>query len=123
MPVIRSQDAVVHEVHGSRFTSYVAPSRGSRQICAWQLTVPPDLRGVPHRPSREEVILVLTGQLDLTLDAVHTRLEPGEVALVPAGSELLVEAGPEGATAWVTTTPGLEAITADGARLRPPWAN
>jgi hypothetical protein len=41
---------------------------------------------------------------------------------VPAGSELRVDAGAEGASAWVTTTPGLEAVTADGGRISPPWA-
>ncbi|MEH3076711.1 MAG: cupin domain-containing protein [Quadrisphaera sp.] len=123
MPVIRPQDAVVHEIHGSRFASYVAPSRGSREVCAWQLTVPPEQPGVPHRPNREEVLLVLSGKLDVTLDSARTRMEPGDVAFVPAGSELIVEAGPGGATAWVMTTPGLEAVTADGDRIRPPWAN
>lgn len=111
-----------YETHGSRFRSYVAPSRGSEQLCAWQLTVPADLQGVAHRPSREEVLLVLTGELRITLDGTTTVLHSGDVALVPAGSELRVDAGPDGATAWVTTTPGLQAVTADGTRISPPWA-
>ncbi len=43
------------------------------------------------------------------------------VRLLPA-PQLRVDAGPDGATAWVTTTPGLEAVTADLTRIRPPWA-
>ncbi len=39
-----------------------------------------------------------------------------------AGSELRVDSGPDGASAWVTTTAGLEAVTADGTRISPPWA-
>ncbi len=58
----------------------------------------------------------------MTLDGTTTSLHPGDVASVPANSELRVDAGPEGATAWVTTTPGLEAVTADGTRITPPWA-
>lgn len=122
MPVIRPVDAVAFETHGSRFLSYVSPSKGSSQLCAWQLAVPAGLRGVAHRPSREEVLLVLAGELDVTLDDVDSALHPGDALLVPAGSELRVDAGPAGATAWVTTTPGLEAVTADGGRLSPPWA-
>jgi len=53
---------------------------------------------------------------------VATALQPGDVVLVPAGSDLRVDAGPEGATACVTTTPGLEAVTADGTKIAPPWA-
>lgn len=123
MPVFRQNDAVEHEVHGSTFCSYVAPARGSTQLCAWRLTVPAGLQGTPHRPSREEVLLILDGELRITLDGATSRLGAGDVALVPAGSELRVDGGAAAATAWVTTTPGLEAQLADGTRLVPPWAN
>ncbi|MDQ6947378.1 MAG: cupin domain-containing protein [Actinomycetota bacterium] len=122
MPIVRSTESITFETHGSCFNSYVAPSRGSRQLCAWRLDVPSGLDGVTHRPSREEVLLVLSGELRVTLDGVESHLQPGDVALVPANSELRVEAGTQGASAWVTTTPGLEAITDDGTRIIPPWA-
>ena len=123
MPVIRSADATVHQVHGSTFSSFVAPSRGSAQLCAWQLSVPAGLRGVAHRPSREEVLLLLEGEVTVTLDETATVLAPGDVVLIPANSELRLDGGTAGATAWVTTTPGLEAVMADGSRVTPPWAN
>jgi quercetin dioxygenase-like cupin family protein len=122
MPVIGSTEATTFETHGSRFSSYVAPSRGSSELCAWRLDVPADLDGVAHRPNREEVLLVLDGELQITLDGVHAELHRGDVALVPANSELRVDGGPLGATAWVTTTPGLEAVMTDGSRIAPPWA-
>jgi quercetin dioxygenase-like cupin family protein len=123
MPVIRSADAAVHQVHGSTFSSFVAPSRGSAQLCAWQLTVPAGLRGVAHRPTREEVLLLLEGELTVTLDGIATVLAAGDVVLVPANSEVRVDGGTAGAAAWVTTTPGLEAVMTDGSRIVPPWAN
>lgn len=122
MPVIRPADAVPFETHGSRFLSYVSPSKGSSQLCAWRLTVPANLRGLAHRPSREEVLLVLDGELRVILDGDSSALHRGDAVLVATGSELRVDAGPTGATAWVTTTPGLEAVTADGSRITPPWA-
>lgn len=122
MPVFRSTESTSFEVHGSCFNSYVAPSRGSSQLCAWRLDVPSALEGVAHRPSREEVILVLSGELRVTLDGIESHLLPGDVALVSAHSELRIDAGPHGASAWVTTTPGLEATTDDGTRIAPPWA-
>jgi quercetin dioxygenase-like cupin family protein len=123
VPVIRSVDATVHQVHGSTFSSFVAPSRGSAQLCAWQLTVPAGLRGVVHRPTREEVLLLLEGELTVILDGIAAVLAAGDVVLVPADSELRLDGGTAGATAWVTTTPGLEAVMADGSRIVPPWAN
>jgi quercetin dioxygenase-like cupin family protein len=122
VPVIRTAEAIPFETHGSRFASYVAPFRGSRQLCAWRLEVPAGLQGVAHRPTREEVLLVLDGQLDVTLDGTASALHPGDVALVPAGSQLRVDGGPAGAAAWVTTTAGMEAVVADGSRIAPPWA-
>jgi quercetin dioxygenase-like cupin family protein len=122
MPVLHAADAVPFQTHGSQFLSYASPSRGSTELCAWRLTVPGGLRGVAHRPSRDEVLLVLKGELQVTLDGDYTALHEGDVVLVQAGSELRVDAGPDGATAWVTTTPGLEAVTADGTRISPPWA-
>lgn len=123
MPVFRHDDAVEHNVHGSTFRSYISPSRGSTQLCAWRLNVPAGLQGMAHRPSREEVLLILDGELRITLDGATSRLGPGDIALVPAGSELRVDGGAAAATAWVTTTPGLEAQLADGTRLVPPWAS
>ena len=122
MPVIRPARAAVHQVHGSTFSSFVAPSRGSTQLCAWRLQVPAGLTGAAHRPTREEVLLLLAGELTITLDGTATDLAAGDVVLVPAGSELRVDGGTTDATAWVTTTPGLEAVMADGSRITPPWA-
>jgi quercetin dioxygenase-like cupin family protein len=123
MPIFSRNEAVEHKAHGSSFRSYVVPSRGSTQLCAWRLDVPAGLRGVAHRPTREEVLLLLDGELQITLDGRPARLRSGDVALVPAGSELRVDGGANAATAWVTTTCGLEAVLADGTRITPPWAS
>lgn len=121
MPIYPHGDAVVHLLHGSRFSSYVAPSRGSGELCAWRLDVPAGSLGAAHRVSREEVLLVLAGRLLLSLDGDRTQVDAGDVIAVPAGSELRIDGGDADAAAWVTTTIGLEATTSDGQRLRPPW--
>jgi quercetin dioxygenase-like cupin family protein len=122
MPVLSPADAVQHDVHGSRFTAYVAPSLGSAQLCAWQLDVPAGTPGLEHRVSREEVLLVLAGTLQVTVDGIGGQVEQGQVVHVPAGSTLLVATGDRPATAWVTTTAGLVAELPDGTRFEPPWA-
>ncbi|MET3807349.1 quercetin dioxygenase-like cupin family protein [Nakamurella sp. UYEF19] len=115
-------DSVDFVVHGSTFRSFASTARGSSTLSAWQLAVPPGLTGTAHRPGHEEVILLLDGSVRITLDDVTSDLEPGAVVVIPAGSELRVDGGPAGATAWVTTTSGLRATTADGTVLSPPWA-
>ncbi|MDV2475930.1 cupin domain-containing protein [Rhodococcus zopfii] len=95
MTVLGITDTVRFDAHGSTFASYVA-SRNSEQLCAWKLTVPPGSRGVAHRPSRDEVLLVLDGLLHITIDGTPSQVEPGNVALVRAGAEVVVDGGPQG---------------------------
>ncbi|MGH3416785.1 MAG: cupin domain-containing protein, partial [Actinocrinis sp.] len=113
MPVIRPAEAVVHEMHGARFTSYAAPSTGSGELCVWRIELPAPAepahgdapRAVPHRISREEVFVVVGGNLRLTLDGRSEPLSAGDVAIAPAGSLLALEnLGPGSAAAWVSTS-------------------
>ena len=68
MPVIRAAQSVVHQMHGTSFTSYASPARGSRELCAWRVEIPGRTDGVPHHVSREEVLYVLSGTLRVTVD-------------------------------------------------------
>jgi quercetin dioxygenase-like cupin family protein len=122
MPVIRSADAVVHEMHGTRFTSYAAPARGSKELCAWRIDVPPGSTGAAHTITREEIVFVLSGAMELTLDEAASTVRAGDVAVLQAGATVRVDnAGDEPVTAWVTSSVGLEAQLADGSRIVPPW--
>jgi mannose-6-phosphate isomerase-like protein (cupin superfamily) len=126
MPVIHAADAVAHDMHGSRFTSYAAPARGSTELCAWRLDVPAGSQGTAHAVSREEILFVLSGTLLVTLDSgpdeVGVPSRAGDAILVPPGSSVRIDnPGGEPASAWVTTSVGLEAVLPDGSRLSPPW--
>ena len=122
MPIVRHADSVQHRMHGSSFHAYANPGSGSAELCAWRLEVAPGTRGVPHLVSREEVLLILSGELTATLDDVTATVTTGDVLVVPAGARFGVDnlsAGP--VTAWVTTSVGLEATMADGSTISPPW--
>lgn len=119
--MITESDARTFRMHGSTFTSFVAPSSGSDQLCAWRLDVVAGTPGVPHRVSHEEVLLVLDGELLVELDGVALRATTGRTVFVPAGARIAVAGGPEGARAWVTTSVGLTATTGDGTVITPPW--
>ena len=126
MQVIHAADAVAHDMHGSRFTSYAAPARGSADLCAWRLDVPAGRQGPAHGVSREEMLCVLGGTLLVTLgdgpDAASVACRTGDAIVVPAGSSVRIDnPGDEPASAWVTTSVGLEAVLPDGSRLSPPW--
>src|ERR1700727_2587037 len=126
MPIVRAADAVLHEMHGARFTSYAAPARGSTELCAWRLDLPGGATGMPHTVSREEILFVLSGSLQVTFEPGKgpkaAEAGRGDVIVVPAGSTTSVATpGGEPAAAWVTTSAGLTATLPDGATIPPPW--
>jgi quercetin dioxygenase-like cupin family protein len=124
MPVIRSTDAVTHEIHGALFVSYATPRTGSKELCAWRGEIPPGTKAPAHTVNREEILHVLIGNLRITLDGTTTDIAAGDTLIINPGATLAVE-NPTDQTAltWVTTSIGLTADLADGTRLTPPWAN
>jgi mannose-6-phosphate isomerase-like protein (cupin superfamily) len=122
MPVIHSDQATVHSMHGACFTAYASPDRGSRELCAWRIEIPGHTKGIPHHVSREEVLYVLTGTLHATVDGRAELAAAGDAILVPAGARFAVDNLADGpATAWVTTSVGLRAILPDGSWITPAW--
>lgn len=121
MPVIRVHESPTFELPGVRFSGYAAPSRGSHELCTWQVTVDADHRAGVHTLDRDETFFVLSGRLRLTPDGEE--LGPGDVAIVHAGDEIaLVNPGPDEAVAYIAIAAGFTATTAEGDRLQPPWA-
>jgi quercetin dioxygenase-like cupin family protein len=123
MSVLSAAVATTHETHGARFISYVNPTMGSTELCAWKLEIPADTTGVPHTVTHEEVLFVLNGQLLVHLDdAPPQRARAGDAIFVPAGTRFSVDNPAEQpAAAWVSTSVGLKAELDDGSRIAPPW--
>ncbi|MFF7259999.1 cupin domain-containing protein [Streptomyces sp. NPDC008159] len=124
MPVVRSSDAVTHEIHGARFVSYATPRTGSRELAAWRGEIPAGTKAPAHTVTKEEILHLLDGELLITLDGRTERVGAGDTLIINAGATLTVEnPTAETAVTWVTTSLGLEAELADGTRIVPPWAN
>ncbi|MHA6759969.1 cupin domain-containing protein [Streptacidiphilus sp. PAMC 29251] len=124
MPYVRGPEAVVHEIHGVRFTAHANPGTGSKELAAWLGEVPAGTVGVPHTISREEVLHLLSGALRFSVDGEVADLVAGDTVIAPAGALLgLDNRSTEPATLWVATGVGLTATLADGSTLTPPWAN
>lgn len=124
MPVVRSSEAVTHEIHGARFVSYATPLTGSKELCAWRGEIPAGTDAPAHTVSREEIFHLLIGELLITLDGRTERISAGDTVIVNSGATLAVQ-NPTDHTAvsWVTTSVGLTAELADGTVITPPWAN
>ncbi|GGL09238.1 cupin domain-containing protein [Streptomyces flaveus] len=124
MPVVRSSEAVTHEIHGARFVSYATPRTGSKELCAWRGEIPAGTKAPAHTVNREEIFHLLEGELLITLDGHTERVTAGDTVIINPGATLRVENPTDRtATSWVTTSIGLEAKLTDGSRITPPWAN
>src|SRR5882757_5121041 len=115
MPVIQAADADVHELHGTTFVAYAAPSRGSEQLCTWRVEIPAGSPGVPHTVTREQVLCLVAGSARVTLGDETCDVAAGDVIVVPVSTMFCLKTTAEsGATAWVTTSTGLQAELPDG---------
>lgn len=123
MHIVRAAEAPTFELPGVRFTALAAPSRGSTEICAWQLTVAPGLDSPePHTLDSDEVFVVTAGEIRLTPGGETAG--PGDALVVPAGEPIqLANPGSGTAQVLVTIRAGFSAKGADGSDLgTPPWA-
>jgi mannose-6-phosphate isomerase-like protein (cupin superfamily) len=122
MQVVRAAEAPRFQLPGVEFAVFASPSSGSKQLCAWRLTVDPGHGGdAPHSIDADELFIVLSGSVRLTPDG--EALGAGDALVVPAGEPIAVtNLGDEPAVLHVALTAGFTATTADGASLQPPWS-
>jgi mannose-6-phosphate isomerase-like protein (cupin superfamily) len=123
MTVIRGAEAPRFEVPGVQFAGLAAPTRGSADVCTWRITVQPRfVSDQSHTLDRAEIFMVTGGALRVTEDG--DLLGPGDAAVVPAGSPILVtNPGDEPAQAYVAISAGFTGKMADGTVVdTPPWA-
>ncbi len=124
MSVIHAEQAAVHKMHGTSFTAYASPDRGSQELCAWRIEIPGHTTGVPHHVSREEVLYVLSGTIQASVDGRAELARAGDMILVPAGAQFGADNPADGpATAWVTTSVGFRGVLPDGSWIAPPWTH
>jgi mannose-6-phosphate isomerase-like protein (cupin superfamily) len=123
MYVISATEAPKFELPGVGFTGLASPSRGSRDVCTWRITVSAGMRSEQsHTLDRDEIFMVTSGAIQLTPDS--TVLRAGDAAVVPAGTPIqLVNPRTEPAAVYVVIRAGFAATLADGTTVdTPPWA-
>src|SRR3954454_25283155 len=85
MAVVPAPTAPTHELGEARFTSLATPSRGSSETSVWLVAIAPGAAGVPHRLTREEVFVVLSGRPRVSLAGEESSAAAGDAIVVPPG--------------------------------------
>lgn len=111
-------------MHGVTFTSFASSASGAASLAAWRADFQPRTPGQAHSMSQEEILYVIAGELEVSIDDVIAVVHAGDAVLVPAGGLLRVSNDTDRpATAWVTTVLGMTATMEQGGdRFAPPWA-
>jgi mannose-6-phosphate isomerase-like protein (cupin superfamily) len=123
MHVITASAAPRFDLSGVEFTGYASPSRGSDDLCTWQITVSGGLYSeAPHTLDHDEIFMITSGRLRLHPDGPVQAA--GDCVIVPAGEPIqVINPGAEAATAHVIIRAGFTATMADGTAIgTPPWA-
>ncbi len=123
MAVIPAPAAPTHQLGGASFTSLATPSRGSKDTSVWQVEIQPGTPATPHRLTREEVFVILSGSALVRIDGQRATAEAGDVVVVPTAVDFeIVAGGSEPLRALCCLPVGGQAQLADGEPFTPPWA-
>ena len=122
MPVISPQDHITHAIPGVSFRTLASPSLGSSETSVWRLRMAPNTPPVPHRLTREEIFVALSGTATARLDGETAHLEAGSALVVPPHLEFELTTGAQPFDALVCLPVGGQGIVGEDEPFTPPWA-
>ncbi|MFE7608854.1 cupin domain-containing protein [Streptomyces celluloflavus] len=123
MPLSTLADAPVFARDGFTFRPLAVPSRGSSELAVWALEIAPGSTSEVHSMDREEVFVVVTGEVSATVADQEISAASGDAVIVPAHHTLQIRnaCATTPATLTAVTSAGMRATVGD-ATFPPPWA-
>lgn len=123
MPLLHPADYRSFNISGTTFTALAAPSRGASETAAWRLNVEAGTVGTPHRVTREEIVVALSGRAQATVNGQVHDIETGGTLIVPASSTFALGNPFDASFEAIAIYPvGGEVVVGDAAPFTPPWA-
>ena len=123
MTVVSPSKTSTFDIPGVTFTGLAAPSRGARENAVWRVRMLPGTPPNPHRLTREEVIVAVSGNARVLIDGVESELPEGSAVIVPPDTEFsLFNPGQTMFEAIAVLPVGGKAILPDAPPFTPPWA-
>lgn len=123
MPFIAATDAPVFALPGVTFTGLASPSRGSRENAAWRISMAPGTEPHPHKLTREEIFVAISGRAVAMVGSTRHALTAGCALVVPADTEFALSNPHDEAFEAVAVLPvGGMARLGNEAAFVPPWA-
>lgn len=112
-----------HETPNAVMHTYASRTLTGTELAVWRTEMQPGAAGPAHVIDGEQVLVVLDGELELTLHGETRTLRRGASAVLPAGDERrLVNRSATTAIGLVASFSGVRASTADRDDVPLPWA-
>ncbi|WP_067710543.1 cupin domain-containing protein [Nocardia yamanashiensis] len=123
MPHITADQAPRFENDHASFIGLAAPSRGSKENCAWRLSIKPGVDAPPHALDREEIFIALAGAMNVTMDGETFTVAAGDALIVPAHHQFaMANPNPEPFEAIVVLPVGGQGLIPGQPPVIAPWA-
>lgn len=123
MLVVRGQELEATGTEGNFASGVATPGRGAEEVSVIRQRQSPGAANPPHLHDREEVMVVLTGAVKVTIDKEETELSAGDALIVPANTMHRIETIGEAEAGWLLAAPaGVRFLFSDGREASPAWA-
>jgi len=123
MTVVSPSSSSTFTLPGVTFIGLAAPSRGARETAVWRFTMLPGTPPNPHRLTREEVIVAVSGNARVMIGGIESDLPEGAAVIVPSGTEFALSNPGDVAFEAIAVLPvGGEAMLPGAPPFTPPWA-
>lgn len=115
-------DAPSHRIGTTVGRNLATPSRGTSEVALWHLTLEPG-PGLPHKLTREETFVLVSGELTAETGGEKFVMSPGDAFVAKVDTLFSISnTGDAPATVICCALPDVEAVVADGKTIAPPWA-
>ena len=124
MKLIRNTDISAIETPGGNHTSaLVTTARGANEICVFKQGQQPGGQNPPHYHDREEVLILQSGTITVTVDQQEVEMAAGDVLIVPEETVHAVTTTGNEPSEWLLVARvGLRFFRPDGEEAFAAWA-
>lgn len=124
MPVVKMEELELMETpNGNAAVAVATASRGAREVSVIRQRQAPGGFNPPHTHDREEVLVLLAGTVEVTMDGVARALNAGDTVIVPAGVPHQARNTGEETAEWLLVAPaGYRFYHASGEEATPAWS-
>jgi len=112
----------IESPNGNFGTALATPSLGAQEVSVVRQRQVPGGFNPAHTQSREEVMVLLSGQVSVSGGEQPTELRAGDSLIVPANTLHRIDnTGPVDAEWLIISVAGVQFFREDGAQARPGW--